>query len=608
MEEDKASTAAPPPPESEIAYEKAMEDMEKSEAELIEQEVEESDSGDRVVILTGKKKLKKREEKPKLPRPYTRHFKDENQDPRAKSDKFFLYWKTLWNDPDIRDRIVVYVYRIWPVMKKDFRQVDKCFEPLNGPEDLLRAYGCGDYNLKLKDALDRSEGAINCTITNIGSRQLTEHPPVLDLEGLELDDPLNRSYLVWCRSRGIQIPGDSGYVSEKGDEVATVEAVKELTSTVTRMTDRMLDAADEKIKLADALAKTKKEDNGDSVVAKTLDIVKVATESASSIVKQGVEQALKVQNADPAETMRNVVNMAKELMPKQDEASKNVIQLIMERDKQYVDKVFQIQQERISAMERLLEQQLIAKTTAANPAAAPAPAPATPATSLSQVIEEMAEMRDKMRRALGLDEEAEKPSKSWTDYLPQIIAGLTTLGTAISAGLYNLAVSKTGQGAPVNPLQAAQPEAQEMMGNPMSAPAPENATPSGEGNTMTRFTQFLSMVQRPLLRSFTEGESGADFAARLIELTDDGMFGPNAQGRQVYDAVLEFGEALVASMIKTYPPIWNVVSQTPQKWERFLHEFFTADQIWAAEDAAESTPAPAPSPVASMKRKTKSTM
>lgn len=587
-------TAAPPPQESEIAYEKAMEDIEKSEAELIEQEVKESDDGgDRVVVLPSKRKLKKREEKPRLPRPYTRHFKDENQDPRAKPDKFFLYWKTLWNDPDLRDRIVVYIYRIWPVMKKDFRQVDKCFEPLNGPEDLLRAYGCGDYNLKLKDALDRSEGAINCTITNIGSRQLTEHPPVLDMEGLELDDPLNRSYLVWCRSRGVQVPGDSGYVSEKGDDVATVEAVKELTSTVTRMTDRMLDAADEKIKLADALAKTKKEDNGDSVVAKTLDIVKVATESASSIVKQGVEQALKVQNADPAETMRNVVNMAKELMPKPDEASKNVIQLIMERDKQYVDKVFQIQQERISAMERLLEQQLVAKAAAANPT--PAPAPAAPATSLSQVIEEMADMRDKMRRALGLDEESEKPSKSWTDYLPQIIAGLTTLGTAISAGLYNLAVSKTGQGAPVNPLQAAQP----VMGNPESAPAPESAAPSGEGNTMTRFTQFLSMVQRPLLRSFTEGESGAEFAARLIELTDDGMFGPNAQGRQVYDAVLEFGEDLVASMIKTYPPIWSVVSQTPQKWERFLHEFFTADQIWAAEDAAASAP------VSSMKRKTK---
>jgi hypothetical protein len=104
---------------------------------------------------------------------------------------------------------------------------------------------------------------------------------------------------------------------------------------------------------------------------------------------------------------------------------------------------------------------------------------------------------------------------------------------------------------------------------------------------MDRFTLFLRMIERPILVSFNNGESGAEFAEKLIELTDNGMFGANTSGRQVYDAVLEYGQDVVATLIKSYPPIWSVVSQTPQKWEKFLTEFFHADEIWAKQDEEE---------------------
>jgi len=104
---------------------------------------------------------------------------------------------------------------------------------------------------------------------------------------------------------------------------------------------------------------------------------------------------------------------------------------------------------------------------------------------------------------------------------------------------------------------------------------------------MERFTKFLQMIQVPILKSYNDGESGADFAAKLIDLADNGLFGPGVAGRQIYDAVMEYNEALIGTLIKTYPPIWQVVSQTPRKWEQFLHEFCTADQIWEDEELEE---------------------
>lgn len=100
---------------------------------------------------------------------------------------------------------------------------------------------------------------------------------------------------------------------------------------------------------------------------------------------------------------------------------------------------------------------------------------------------------------------------------------------------------------------------------------------------MVRAHQFFGLVTTPLLRSFNAGESGAEFASRLVDLTDSGYFGDGASGTQVYDQVLEFSPQLLDSLIKTYPPIWNVVGKTPQKWQKFLSEFFNARQIWAAE-------------------------
>jgi len=113
----------------------------------------------------------------------------------------------------------------------------------------------------------------------------------------------------------------------------------------------------------------------------------------------------------------------------------------------------------------------------------------------------------------------------------------------------------------------------------------------GDIDMLTQYHQFLGMIQIPLLKSFQEGESGDEFAEKLMLLGDNGVFGPQLQGRQVYDMVTSNGKPTIMSLIKTYPPIWNVVKLTAEKWEKFMTDFFNAEALikarWEAEEAED---------------------
>ena len=505
---------------------------------------------------------------------------------------FFEYWRSLCENPSYKDRVIVYVYSSWPVMREGMRQLEKALEWFPY-EDLARKFGCGDYHLKLNDIGMSYQTVCACTVRNVGDRNLMEFPPVRNPEGIEISDPLNRSYVEWCRSRGIELPGDD-WVRNREDEenMANVEAVRELTRTVRDLTDK-------------ATAKKEREPLDPTGVAlvKGMEVISDATRQANEIIDRGVQRALEVkgQQQNPVELLRETAAVIKDLIPPvipgsggggMGEAVK-LMEMMMERDRQYVDKIFQIQTERIAFMEK---------------AQVSAPPPAPP-KGLKEQLEEMRAMKDTLRDVLGMgemDEDSKPARKEWTEYIPQILQGLTALGTVIGSAIQNVAVARTGQGTPAPvpaPAQVLTPEqmaaaAQGTAGVAPGSVASQYGTPGAPGapgadggitgaNTMERFNRFLDMIQVALLRSFQEGESGADFAAKLIELTDNGMFGPGVEGRQIYDGVLEFGELMVGTLIKTHAGIWSVVSQTPQKWERFLHEFFTADQIWAEEDRRE---------------------
>lgn len=522
-----------------------------------------------------RKKLKSSKSVRPFPAPAVRYYHDDHQSQKGQPSEFFKYWKRLCSDAEFRQRVVVYIYRAWPAMLDGKRQVAKVYDEALTPEDLLRQYGCGDYVLRLNDTGSNGLNVTNCQIRNLGARQLNEFPPVLNLEDLDFDDKSNQSYLLWARSRGMLTPEQEKRIRspeqkrEEGEDMANAEAIKQLASTVDRITDKVITVA----------SKEKDGGGGGGLPEKLLDLVTAAsasaTQSAAQIMQESVKQVLELQrqNANPLQNLKDVANTLKELIPKND-AANEVVSKLIDQDKRYTETIFQIQHQRIESLEKMLEKFLSSQLS--QPQTAPSAVPAAAQKSPLDMLKEMAAVKEELREILGI-EDREEPG--WMKYAPLIAQAVSALGVYLANAMHNLAVARTGQGKPEPPPQPQQAA-------PAAPPTmPENAAPQqSQEDAMRQFHQFLQRIERPLLRSFNEGESGADFAAKLIELTDDGLFGPQVSGRQIYDAVLEYGQDVVSTLIKTYPPIWSVVSQTPQKWEKFLDDFFRADEIWAAEE------------------------
>lgn len=550
-----------------------------------------------------------------LPNPPHRHFRDDNAAAHGKPDKFFAYLKKLKDDPAFSDRVVVYIYSIWPVLKEKQRQLGKEVDYFDA-DDLLRQFGCGDYNLKLNDMGANYMAVCQCTLKNVGDRALTEFPPIRNLEAVEVSDPANASYVQYCRSRGIQLPGDEGFVS-KSDEESEDMAQVTANETMKEMAGIVRDLAMENKR--EARDRVRDPDPGSQAVTAAVDVVNDAAKAGQTLLSTAMDGILRMQQAqaDPTVALGKTIELLKSVMPQHvpggggplpEEGILKIVNLFQATTAGYQDKLFQIQSEQ----NNLLRAQLAALESKVNQ---PPPQPqgeggGGPKT-LTEQLNEMKALKDTMRDVLGLDGDGDGGGKSsapgWMEYLPQIIQGITVV-TAIGGSIFhNIAVARTGSGtpAPVPPpeqilttdqMQAAQAGSMGYAPGAMTQYQPQpqqtqaaqpGVTQPQEMDVLAQYQQFLSQIQTPLLRAFNAGESGADFANKLIELTDDGFFGAGMSGRQIYDGLLETGESIVKTLITTHQGIWSVVGKTPAKWEKFLHEFFIADQIWDEEDAIE---------------------
>ena len=628
----RAPEPAPPPDPAEAILLEQLEKQREQEAQLITEEQEQEEEQKKEVpppVPTNKELRRKKarlmrglDEEQKLrpplklfPAPFTMNFHPDHKDPRGRPPAFWDYWKQVYDDPALRDRVVVYIYRLWPVMIDGKRQVTKAFAPFPY-EDLLKLYGCGDYFLKLNDAAASKKmrrTICNCKVAMVGNYNLTEYPPLLDIDGLDVSNPHNERYILWCESRGIKIPGKEEEArkqqqQKKSEEDDVSEVTRILLDQYTQLTNRMMrdDNGNKKAAVDPTMA----------AVAPMVAVIKTATEGANQIMQKAYERTaeLQQQQQNPTKVITETVTALKELLPQNDanssklvtsylEAMKEMSNAITKVNSEYVDRMVQMTNQRLHSHEEQMRALLeaIAKRQEAAPATAPA---AGQPQSLKDMLREMAEFKDQLREVLGVDDEKPAKGGGWAEYLPDILKAVTVLGTTIAAAMHNFAVAKTGQGQPV-PVQPMMPSAA-----PPPPPPPVQATAEQQQtqqqeqpDMMAQYHNLLSMLRPSLLKSFMDGESGADYAERLIELTDAGLFGPAYSGRQIYDAILEAGELSVSTVIKTFPPIWDVVKQTPQKWERFLHEFFTADEIWAKEDA-EAEQQAVPHPALDRKKKT----
>jgi len=537
-----------------------------------------------------------------FPKPIVFHFKDDNPRDATKAPAFFQYMKRVAEDPELAARMILYVYRGWPVMRPDSLQQDKTTEVFEY-KDIEHRYGAGDYHFKLNDVELRKTVAM-CTAKGFRGE---EYPSIVDYTKVDLTDPLNQSWIERAKSRGIKFPGAAETESEEAN-MAEVRVMQQMGATVDKLTDRIITMSEKDKPTAAANVDHEAMSRGLGIVAEAAAMGNTMLQNAINKVTDQTSKQM-----DPMEMLSKTMAMTKEIMQTAnsrpdpvlmggggDQQANNVIVEMMkqqlEMQRGFHDTLFQMQQGQINDLKSKLE------SNAQN--AVIANMDHTPKTIVQQ-IEEMKTVKESMRDVLGISEEAADKTPSWVEHLPLIIQGLSVLGAVVANGLHNFAVIKTGQGVPAAPpgpdavLNEEQKEAMRERGIPVAGPPqPQFAgQPAGGAATMgdidmlTQYHQFLGMIQIPLLKSFQEGESGDEFAEKLMLLGDNGVFGPELQGRQVYDMVTSNGKATIMSLIKTYPPIWNVVKLTAEKWEKFMTDFFNAETLikarWEAEEAED---------------------
>lgn len=543
-----------------------------------------------------------------FPKPPAYFFKPENAGSHLQPPAFFTYLGKVAEDSDLASRIILYVYRTWPVMNPEGRQIEKTADILQYG-DVERRYGMGDYHLKLNDA---GLGKTVCMVNLTGLRN-EEYPAVLDTLQVDTSDPANKSWIARQRSKGLRFDGDAGDTGRNEDSMAEVATVQALTGSLDKMTNKVMDMADKRGEARQTQPSVEQE-----AVSRGLDIVAQAATMGNQMMQTAVnrlsEQASNT--PDPMMMMDRAFGMAKDFLEaaKPDHSSQQLIQandhsqiieimkMQQEQQQKFHDTLFQMQQGQINKLEQALMQREQAQTVSMEVAQRP--------RTLIEQINEMKEAKDAFREVLGLGDDDGGGKQSWlAENGPMLLQGITVLGSVISTGLYNLAVIKTGQGQPAQPPgpeMVLSPDQQENLrehgipvgGQPAhSTPAgqpfssqPVASSPTMDGDDMlNQYHRFLEMIRPSLLKAFQEGASGDEYAETMITLGDNGYFGAQLNGAQVYSMVKENGKPAIMALIKTFPGIWDVVRLTPLKWEEFMSNFFQAEELWAKLEDEENS-------------------
>jgi len=554
--------------------------------------------------------------------------------PSGDTRPFFRYWAEIYKG--FPDRVQCYVYRRWPIINRAVlnktKNIDKPLSPIRPDgwkEELLHRYGAGDYRLILSDM---PTNRMLCQAIVELPHDLAEHPPLLEKEDLVLTDPQNRSYIEFLRQRGEQFPGDTGYMSRvEGETVAETKAVVQvLAESLDKNQDRMFNMMREE---RDAKTeKTEGEEKGEggegeerstkktvSDMSAGVQVVADAAAIGNKILQRAIEDSSKVTHADPMALVGKIMEFSKTMVP----SSAGNDKMLEAMEKLYAG-VSESAARRADLMEQVLwanmgfsiskddkgnnlvtRQQYNPIAGAAGVGAAPgtpggfmgaAPAEAPRAPTILGELENMAKIKHALEDAgiLPAAELAER--KGWLEYMPLIMTGIQFITGSIASIMYNRAVA-SGQGQPIPPPmpERAQVPGMEMQPSapatgsypqpmPTSAPGPmPGSSPQGADVNLGGMITFLRKIEQPLLNHLKQGASGADFADWLIMSEE--------QGQLIYDSIVEAGKASLIQLLQLHPPVWNVATSIPQRFDAFLDEFLSPPP---AEEELPDEPAPAP--------------
>ncbi len=526
--------------------------------------------------------------------------------PGRRPSDFFRWWE---KQPDwVKDRLLVYVYRRWPVIDlknrnpdplaptQDPKYIDKRggMDCITSVEHLVKIWGSGDYTIRINDTVTKKGTIGMCLVDGIRN---PDYPPIIEDPGtIVKDDPANKHYIAQLRTRGIILPGDEPETKgpsleelrQREEEMAAASIVEQVTGQNERLMNRILtmtndkpveperrpsSAQDESVKL---MADTAKQ---------TIEMIRNNLGKPSEQVEMILAAAERMRPPAAPNPMETLSPFLERMMVQEQTRSAEMAALRAEMSNQQMEMLReQIKMLTVSTGRAVVDPVTGNLIQTAIP-------PANPVSSLREQIADYKEMKALFS---GDDEEGggSKGSGSWTDHIPLILQGLTMLGGIVASSLHNMAVAKSGVGQPVPPPPT-QP-----MANPGQTPEQQQQQQQ-ETQSMNEYFKFLDTIKDPLLSHLNNPEKdGVDFAEWLIASRMDGY--------TFYCGIRDqAGAPGIMALFKSYPPIWDAVKMQEERVTQFVQEFVERDARLAEEhmEATGATEPPPPSPVPVQRKK-----
>jgi len=511
---------------------------------------------------------------------------------KARCKYFFEYWATKI-PKSMLDLVYVSVYRTWPQVKMELVEPERkdhaweviegaCpFDPENFETQIMQrpGYGSGDYRFDLKE---RGLSDILCR-AYVSAQDLHLYPPVLDYSTL-VNTPANQSYIRDLMKLNVKLPWE--YTPEE-DEMAG-----------NAMGDAMKTMADAVV----TISKT------------AVEQANSAKESAEAEAEARVEAAeAEAQAQEPGQTPEGTVQVVTAIGNMYANAAKGVVDMVTQHAghqfnpvemltaaKQLMgdggtmvmlDKMSAMQEKNLAFLEKVMESKTKESSAVAVPVA--------PANGLDQLLDQAEKLKrladvmgwshDNDREPAPPERPPKAPEKSLgaviSENIVPIVGGLTSILALGANILYNMKAAQPrnpaedlATAAKANPLQQMMPQSPNGTGIPTVPPA-------NPDDPLAQYRPFVGRVAPAFLAHFFDPNfSGYTFAEYI--LSGGSGAGNTPEGRQAYGTIKEtLGRQKFDQLIRE-SDLWSRIQGMPQKYAKFLDEFFGYDE-WAEQQAKQ---------------------
>jgi hypothetical protein len=445
------------------------------------------------------------------------------------SNRDYLFWEWMETLREVDwNHIMMYLYRELPVIDrqqidpKAKINIDAISHPWNkNSTDFLTRHGSGKYKVLINDnnkAVKGKGGTIGTVRFEVND---PEYPPVFILEELVVDHPSNKSIVAKLVAEGkLNIEGKVMAQQGGSDNAALIGLLTRLIEQQRQQPQQVKDTT---------------ADNIGQMYVK-------ASDSMMNMLKDQVK-------ADDPEKLVKMLSALKEMMPKQDNGSNEMMMMFMK-----------MQMDASAKFESLLMTMLNK----------PVPEP----RSLDSEIDTLIKLKELTGGGEGGGGKRSIYEVAIESGAPVVMKILETVQGFLSLKNYQDGLRKAGVVIPNQPPQHQQ-QALPPQQQPIQEPKGDNVVemPKPEDN------ELIQLIKGPagpmILGALQRGESGDDFAHSLV-----GML-----GKLTYDKIAAVGKPAMLSAMQAVPEFWSSV--VPASIEKFVDEFIAYPELIAKEEEEE---------------------